>query len=149
MKDLSNDAGFSATYTNHSICATCITSLDAAGFESCHIISVSSHKSETTVHAYAKKCPENKKFEISEALSTKITAPGKPPVEETLQKQDQNPRKQQTFPDMFELMETDVNDNEILSQFLDAMEKAIATTSSAETVQTPEANIPGALQNVP
>ena len=50
---------------------------------------------------------------------------------------------------MFELMETDINDDEILSQFLDATEKAIGTISSAETGQTPEANIPGALQNVP
>ncbi len=78
MKDLSNDAGLSAVYTNHSIRATCITSLDAAGFESHHIMSISSHKSKTTVCAYAKKCPENKKFEMSEALSTKITSPAAP-----------------------------------------------------------------------
>ncbi len=58
-----------------------------------------------------------------------------------------NPHLEETFPDMFELMDTDVNDNEMLSQFLDATEKAIATTSTARTAETPAANLPLVLQN--
>ncbi len=56
-------------YTNHSICATCVTKLDQANFESCHIMAVSSHKSESTVKTYAKKCLECKKREMSETLT--------------------------------------------------------------------------------
>ncbi len=73
MKELSKDANLSRIYTNHSIHATCITHLDQAGFESCHIMAVSSHKSETTVKTYAKKCPETKKRVMSTALDNKIT----------------------------------------------------------------------------
>ena len=56
-------------YTNHSIRSTVITTLDDAGFEGCHIIQLSSHKSEATIKNYSRKCPENKRKEMFESLS--------------------------------------------------------------------------------
>ncbi len=80
MKELSEKVKLSKVYTNHSIQATCITKLDQANFESRHIMAVSSHKSESTVKTYAKKCPESKKREMSETLTesmgTKRPCPG-------------------------------------------------------------------------
>ena len=54
MKEISIDAGLSISYTNHSIRATCITLLDDAGNESRHIMSVSGHKSESSICSYSK-----------------------------------------------------------------------------------------------
>ncbi len=91
MKQLSEDAQLSKIYTNHSICATCITYLDQAGFKSRHIMAVSSHKSETTVKPYAKKCPEMKKRAMSSALAEKITPAAKVPKNEELIQQNPAP----------------------------------------------------------
>ena len=41
-------------------------------FELRHIMAISSHKSETTVKTYTKKCPDPKKCEMSAALSNKM-----------------------------------------------------------------------------
>ena len=57
------------TYTNHSIRATVISTLDRAGFEARHIIALSSHKNESTIKDYATKCPENKRKEMFDSLS--------------------------------------------------------------------------------
>ena len=56
-------------YTNHSIRSTVITSLDEAGYEACHIMHLSSHKSESTIKEYAPKCSEHKKKEMFATLS--------------------------------------------------------------------------------
>ena len=56
-------------YTNHSIRATAITTLDNAGFEGRHIIQLSSHKSESTIKQYSTKCPDNKRKEMFQSLS--------------------------------------------------------------------------------
>ena len=56
-------------YTNHSICATVINTLDMAGFEAHHIIKLMFHKNESTVKEYATKCPENKRKEMFQSLS--------------------------------------------------------------------------------
>ena len=61
--------GWGNEYTNHSIRATVIATLDCAGFEDRHIITLSSHKSESTVKEYATKCPENKRKEMFNSLS--------------------------------------------------------------------------------
>ena len=53
MKKISVEANLSEIYTNHSIRATCITVLDSAGIEARHIMSVSGHKSETSIRSYA------------------------------------------------------------------------------------------------
>ena len=67
-KDLKLDG----QYTNHSIRATVISTLDREGFEGRHIIALSSHKSEATVKQYAPKCPENKCKEMFDSLSNAI-----------------------------------------------------------------------------
>ena len=78
-------------YTNHSIRATVIETLDNAGFEARHIIKLTSHKSELTVKEYARKCPENKRKAMFQSLSKAMDttpkrqrsipseAPSKPP----------------------------------------------------------------------
>ena len=72
MRKLSENAGLSQVYTNHCIRATVITNLDNAGFKARHIRAVSSHKSDETIKSYAVCCPEVKKKEMSDALSTKL-----------------------------------------------------------------------------
>ena len=74
MKQLSKDAKLSMIYTNHSIRATCLTKLDEAGFEIRHIQAVSGHKSEESIKSYAKRCPENKKRDMSTALNLESAA---------------------------------------------------------------------------
>ena len=59
-------------YTNHSIRATVISTLDKEGFEARHIITLSSHKSESTVKEYATKCPNTKRKEMCESLSNAL-----------------------------------------------------------------------------
>ena len=54
MKIISKEAGLSEIYTNHCIRATCITLLDSAGVEARHIMSISGHKSESSLRSYAK-----------------------------------------------------------------------------------------------
>lgn len=61
MKTISSDAGLSQIYTNHCIRATCITTLDNNGFEARHIMSITGHKSETSIRAYSKTGLETKK----------------------------------------------------------------------------------------
>ena len=56
-------------YTNHSIRSTVISTLDAAGFEGRHIIKLSSHKSESTIKDYSRKCPDNKRKEMFDSLN--------------------------------------------------------------------------------
>ena len=66
---LSKSVKLDGTYTNHSIRATVITTLDRQGFEAHHIIQLSSHKSESTVKEYSTKCPENKRKEMFDSLT--------------------------------------------------------------------------------
>ena len=61
MKVLSSEATLSDTYTNHSIRKTCLQTLDDNDFEACHVMWLSSHKSESTINEYATKCPESEK----------------------------------------------------------------------------------------
>ena len=75
MKMLLKDANLGKTYTNHSIRVTCITALDKAGFQGRHITAVSGHRSETTVRNYSRRCPEEKKIEMSAALAATLAVP--------------------------------------------------------------------------
>ena len=54
MKKISVDAELSMVYTNHCIRATSITLLDTRGFEARHIMSVSGHRSESSLRSYSK-----------------------------------------------------------------------------------------------
>ena len=60
MKEISLDAKLSKIYTNHSIRAACLTKLDQAGFEICHIQAVSGHMSEESIKSYSRRCPPQK-----------------------------------------------------------------------------------------
>ena len=72
MKFLSEELKLSINYTNHSIRATVITTLDQNGFEARHIMKLSSHKNEATIKEYAVKCPDTKKREMCDSLSNAI-----------------------------------------------------------------------------
>ncbi|XP_011668570.1 uncharacterized protein LOC105440296 [Strongylocentrotus purpuratus] len=61
MKQISQKAGCSKLYTNHCLRATCITTLDRAGFESRDIQSVSGHHSEQSLRNYCNTSHERKK----------------------------------------------------------------------------------------
>ena len=69
MKFLQKNVTLEGNYTNHSIRATVISTLDNSGFEARHIISLSSHKNESTIKDYTVKCPENKRKQMFQSLS--------------------------------------------------------------------------------
>ncbi len=131
MKDLSQQAALSAVFTNHSIRATCITNLDQAGYESRHIMAVSSHKSESTLKTYTNKCPESKKCQMSETLTTKIA----------LKKAKETPPPAvpgTSFdPSVMDLVPVDDLSDDMLTKILDETEKLLAT----ENAQTGEMTI--------
>lgn len=72
MPTISRRGQLSRIYTNHSIRATSITTLDECGFESRHIMRVSGHRSEASLKSYAQKVPQSKKMEMSDCLSRKL-----------------------------------------------------------------------------
>jgi site-specific recombinase XerD len=71
MKVLSKEAKLSVEYTNHSIRATTITILDRNGYEARHIMSVSGHKSESSLKSYT-KTGELTKSRMAGCLSSAI-----------------------------------------------------------------------------
>lgn len=71
MTDISKAAGLSQLYTNHSCRATTVHLLDEAQIPSRHIMSVTGHKSETSLRTYSgKTCDKTKKL-MSETISEK------------------------------------------------------------------------------
>ena len=79
VKHLSKNVGLSKVYTNHSLRATCVTTLDKAGFASRDIMAVSGHKSESSLKHYVKTSEEKKKG-MSAALAKQMNQqqPNKP-----------------------------------------------------------------------
>ena len=70
MKHLSREIPLSTDeYTNHSIRHTVIQMLDEGGVETRHLMTVSGHKSEMTIHQYSKKCPKKKIREMADLLA--------------------------------------------------------------------------------
>ena len=61
MQTISREAQTSKVYTNHCLRATTIQTLDSEGFAARHIMSVSGHKSETSIKHYARVEDSNKK----------------------------------------------------------------------------------------
>jgi hypothetical protein len=59
MKVLSQQANLSIIYTDHSIRATAVTIFDRSGFEARHIMSVSGHRSESSIKNYCR--PDHKR----------------------------------------------------------------------------------------
>ena len=74
MKKMSKEADLSKIYSNHSIRATAVTILDKSGFEARHIISVSGHRSESSIRSYSKTDDEATKKRISETLTSATTS---------------------------------------------------------------------------
>ena len=68
MKNISADAKLSVMYTNHCIRATSVTILDESGVEARHIMSVSGHRTESSIRSYARTSIGMKR-KMSENLS--------------------------------------------------------------------------------
>ena len=166
MKYLNKDANLSTNiYTNHSIRATCIGTLDKGGFEARHITAVSGHKSEATVRTYSTKCPENKKKEMANALADSIN-PKKMRVAETVSRPDaqipvtinmeqlkditntNTEQKTDTLPPNFQLVpfDTESDDDDILMRYLDnqnfdnMLPQLTKTTSNTNSQMTKTSN---------
>ena len=75
MKKISIAAGCSKIYTNHCLRATTCTLLDHAGCKSRDIMSVSGHKSETSIKHYVRTSEETKE-EMSDIISATLNQPG-------------------------------------------------------------------------
>ena len=73
MKKVSKEADLSKTYSNHSIRATTVTILDKSDFEARHIMSVSAHRSGSSIQSYSKTDEATKK-QISETLTSATTS---------------------------------------------------------------------------
>ena len=71
MKVLSQQANLSIIYTNHSIRATTVTIFDRSGFEARHIMSVSSHRSESSIKNYC-KTDQHTKAKMANSLMSVI-----------------------------------------------------------------------------
>ena len=69
MKDLFNLAGLSQIYRNHSIRSTAITKLDENDIKARHIQAISSHKCESSLKTYSKRCPTAKKCQMFDILA--------------------------------------------------------------------------------
>ena len=91
MKTLSTNAGLSKQYRNHSIRATVVTNLDQKGFEARHIMATTGHKSEVSIKNYARKCPTQKRRELSDALAKSMTKEVQQQNENTPKKFKPNP----------------------------------------------------------
>ena len=71
LKKISENAGCSRKYTNHSLRATTVTMLDAAGYPSRDIISITGHRSESSLKHYA-RTSDNQKLNMSRELATQM-----------------------------------------------------------------------------
>lgn len=72
MNKISAKCGLNTIYTNHLCHATTVHVLDSAQFPSRHIMSVTGHKSESSLKTYSGKTDENTKKQMSEKISEKI-----------------------------------------------------------------------------
>ena len=72
-KDICTEAGVTQKYTNHCLRATVVTALDDAGYEARDIMTVSGHKSESSIRSYS-RTSEKKKKEMSSTLSRLMSA---------------------------------------------------------------------------
>lgn len=69
MKEISQLASLSCTYTNHCIRATTCTILDRAGHKTHEIMAVTGHKNESSVRSYVNRLSIGQKQKLSESLS--------------------------------------------------------------------------------
>ena len=74
MGQISREFSLSKTYTNHSLRATTVHVLDAAQFPGRHIMTVTGHKSETSLKTYTGYTTEKTKQMMSDTkVSTNPT----------------------------------------------------------------------------
>lgn len=71
MKGIAEKAGCTRKYTNHSLRATTCTLLDEAGFPNRHIMSVTGHRSESSLKHYSRTSDQKKKL-MSTTLANKM-----------------------------------------------------------------------------
>lgn len=71
MTEISRAANLSKEYTKHSYRATSVHVLDGAEFPSRHIMSITGHKSETSLKTYSGETSENTKKRMSKVISEK------------------------------------------------------------------------------
>jgi len=76
-------ADLSQVYTNHSIRATTVHVLDTAQIPSRHIMTVTGHKSESSLKTYSGKTDNSTKKLMSEAINKKCEAKSKVLVQQT------------------------------------------------------------------
>ena len=107
MKFLAKDLKLSIEYTNHSIHATCTSTLDSAWFKACHIMTLLSHKNESTIKEYSTTCSDIKRKEMFDSLSDAIKpkSPKIPKIKPsaTVTKQDDMPTPNPNFDINFDL----------------------------------------------
>jgi hypothetical protein len=72
MQRINKDADLSQVYSNHCVRAICIALLDESGYEGRHIMTISKHKSESSLKHYVSKAREKKKREMSNALAEQV-----------------------------------------------------------------------------
>lgn len=70
MKRLSEESGLSRSYTNHCLRATTITLLDI--FEARHVMTISGHKSESSIRSYA-RTDDDQKQRMARRITESIT----------------------------------------------------------------------------
>ena len=73
MKVISQQAQLSVIYTNYSIRATAVSIFDRIGFEARHIMSVSGHRSESSLTSYC-KTGQNTKEKMADSLMSVIAS---------------------------------------------------------------------------
>ena len=86
LGDICTAAGVSTHYTPHCLRATAIQHLNDQGFQSRHIMFMSSHKSEASLKSYSRQVSVQQKKVLSESLSSVLTgaaAQGQPPDDVT------------------------------------------------------------------
>jgi hypothetical protein len=75
MKNISKQAGLSKQYTNHSIRATAVTILDKSGFGARHIMSVSGHRSESSIRSYIARWTKLQRSESQKSWHLQLQVP--------------------------------------------------------------------------
>ena len=83
MPEISGMADLSQVYTNHSIRATTVHVLDIAQIPSRHIMTVTGHKSESSLKTYSGKTYNSTERLMSETINKKCEAMSKVLVQQT------------------------------------------------------------------
>ena len=134
MKTISREAGCSTDYTNHCLRATSITTLDHAGFPSRDIMTVSGHRSETSIKHYA-QTSDQQKMKMSETISNALGHAQQEPGPSHHGQQDQRCTQNQTQ-QTAEVSNNSGNIDDDIDDFLDIsnsqVERLLAAVDNTE-----------------